>query len=177
MPNAPDTQLEIRDESLRDADAIRAIQVAAFPTRAEATLVDKLRDAGAACVSLVACVQGRLVAHALFSKAELRFASSTLGVGALGPIAVLPAQQRAGAGTALIRSGLARCAQLGLPAVIVLGHPGYYGRFGFRRADTWDIRCEFPAPPEAFMITWFAEPQRGPALAKYHPAFSELSAE
>ncbi|HET8936729.1 MAG TPA: hypothetical protein VFN67_24970 [Polyangiales bacterium] len=90
--------LEIRDEEPRDVAAIRAIQVAAFPTAAESALVDKLRDAGAVCVSLVAYDQHGVVGHALFSRAELCFASCTLTVGALGPIAVSPARQRAGVG-------------------------------------------------------------------------------
>lgn len=167
-------QANIRDESSRDIDAIRELQALAFPTRAEAELVDKLRDAGAICVSLVASTENAVVGHALFSRAQLCLASGTLVVGALGPIAVLPARQGEGIGGALIGIGLERCVELGFPAVIVLGHPDYYGRFGFRRADTWDILCEFAVPPEAFMITWAAQPERGPALAKYHPAFSEL---
>jgi putative acetyltransferase len=174
MTRAIVTELEIRNEAPRDIDAIRALQALAFPTPAEAALVDKLRDADAVCASLVACAHEVVSGHALFSKAHLYFNANTLAVAALGPIAILPVRQRAGIGGALIRHGIERCTELSFPAVIVLGHPGYYSRFGFQRADTWDIRCEFAAPPEAFMIKWLAQPERGPALAKYHPAFSEL---
>jgi putative acetyltransferase len=115
-----------------------------------------------------------VVGHALFSPARIELQSGALDVGALGPVAVLPERQRGGVGSALIRAGLERCRALGLPAVIVLGHPEYYTRFGFRRADTWAIRCEFAAPPEAFLIAWSAPPANGPGTAKYHPAFAEV---
>lgn len=62
-----------------------------------------------------------------------------------------------------------------MPAIIVLGHPEYYVRFGFAQATRWDIRCEFDVPPEAFMVLWSAAPlTHGPGAARYHAAFSEV---
>lgn len=164
----------IREEDATDHDGVRHVNGLAFPTHAEADLVERLRDEHAVCVSVVAVSQDAVVGHALFSHAHIELPSGPLAVGALGPVAVLPEQQRRGIGASLIRAGLERCWALGLPAVIVLGHPDYYPRFGFRRADTWAIRCEFDAPPEAFMIAWSATPSAGPAIAKYHPAFAEV---
>lgn len=166
--------VQLRIEQPGDLGAIRALHLAAFPTAAEAKLVDRLREEAAVCLSLVACAHGELIGHALFTHAGLLLTDRSHAIGALGPVAVQPARQRTGIGAQLIRSGLARCAALGLPAVIVLGHPNYYPRFGFRRADTWDVRNELSAPLEAFMIHWLSDPLPGPALAKYHPAFSEL---
>jgi predicted N-acetyltransferase YhbS len=67
---------------------------------------------------------------------------------------------------------LQRCWELGSSAVIVLGNRNFYGRFGFARADAWEIRCELQVPAEAFMIAWAGAPRRGPAVAKYHVAFT-----
>ena len=36
-------------------------------------------------------------------------------------------------------------------SVIVLGHSGYYPRFGFKSASRWNIYSDFEAPDEAFM--------------------------
>lgn len=164
----------IREERSEDREGICRVHRAAFPTRGEADLVDVLRKEGAVCASFVAVAEQSVVGHALFSLAELRLPNGVLDIGALGPVAVLPKWQRRGIGGGVIRPGLERCFALGLPAVIVLGHPEYYGRFGFRRADTWGIRCEFDAPAEAFMIAWSASPTSQPALAKYHPAFAAV---
>ena len=70
---------------------------------------------------------------------------------ALAPVAVLPEFQKQGIGSELIREGLKACQQLGYDSVIVLGHPEYYPKFGFKQADTWGIKDPFGAPAEAFM--------------------------
>jgi len=69
----------------------------------------------------------------------------------LAPMAVSPPYRNKGAGCALVRTGLHRCAQLGFGAVVVLGHPAYYPRFGFQPADRFGICCEYEAPADAFM--------------------------
>ena len=166
--------LAIRQERASDRNGIHQVHCLAFPTPAEANLVSRLRDEGAVCASIVATLDDQVVGHALFSIACLQFESETLEIAALGPVAVLPDQQRRGIGDAMIRAGLERCKASGLPATIVLGHPPYYPRFGFERADTWSIRCTFDVPPEAFLIAWTSTPVIGPGLAKYHPAFDTV---
>lgn len=166
--------MDIREERDGDGASIREVHCRAFPTHSEADLVDHLRDDRAVCASVVAVSRQHVLGHALFSAAHIELESGALAVGALGPVAVAPESQRTGVGASMIRVGLDRCWALGLPCVIVLGDPEYYGRFGFTRADTWSIRCEFDAPPEAFMIAWAAAPRAGPGLAKYHCAFAAL---
>jgi putative acetyltransferase len=75
--------------------------------------------------------------------------SRSMPVVALAPVAVLPAWQRRGIGGLLIRDGLERLHDDGERIVIVVGHPKYYPRFGFRRPDPGAI--EHPFPVEAFM--------------------------
>ncbi len=127
---------EIREEQDGDAAGIRDVHRAAFGGTAEAVLVDRLRDARLVLVSLVAVEHGRIVGHVLFSELPVEGAARTVRAASLAPVAVLPDCQRRGIGSALIREGLAACAARGCEAVIVVGEPAYYERFGFsaRRA-------------------------------------------
>jgi putative acetyltransferase len=68
---------------------------------------------------------------------------------ALAPMAVLPGYQRQGIGGRLIRYGLDKLRGLGERVVIVVGHPGYYPRFGFSTERARSL--ENPFPPDAFM--------------------------
>ena len=99
-----------------------------------------------------------------------------LNIMGLAPMAVVPTYQRLGIGSALVRAGLEKCARLGFGAVVVLGHPTYYPRFGFVPSTRWNIRSEYEAPPEAFMaIELEAGYLHGKAgTIRYHPAFADV---
>jgi putative acetyltransferase len=140
---------EVRPEQPSDAAAVARVHEAAFPTDAEARLVALLRDAGKATVSLVAVTEGRVVGHVLFSPVTIH-GSPTVGLG-LAPVAVLPECQRRGVGSRLIEAGLDVCRGAGVPFAVVLGHPDYYPRFGFRRASERGLGNEYGAD-EAFMV-------------------------
>ena len=94
----------------------------------------------------------------------------------LGPLAVLPERQRKGIGSQLVTGGLEECIKQGYEAVVVLGHPWLYPRFGFVPSVKFDINCEFEVPEDVFMV----KELRPGSLAgksgtvKYHPLFSEL---
>ena len=166
--------MDLRREELADYAAILAVHRQAFEREGEALLVDRLARDQVDRMSLVAAIDSSIVGHVLFSEAQLIFDSQSISVGALGPIGVLHTHRRRGVAAALIRHGLGLCWQRGWPAVIVLGDPAYYGRFGFKRADAWAIRCELDVPPEAFMIAFAGEPIHGPAIARYHRAFASV---
>ncbi|CUS05958.1 GCN5-related N-acetyltransferase [Candidatus Promineifilum breve] len=142
----------IRPEELHDETAIREVNQLAFGQEAEGALVDALREAGAVLCSLVAEDDGRIVGHILFSPATLEDGPSRWEVAALGPVAVHPEHQRRGIGSALILAGLDICRVRGYDVAILLGHPAYYPRFGFRPAAPLGIRWEHDAPEEAFMV-------------------------
>ena len=92
----------------------------------------------------------------------------------LGPVAVVPAQQRRGIGTALMRAAIALATERGQPVICLLGHASYYPRFGFEPARAIGIE-----PPRAWKdANWLALRLQAwdPALrgtAHFPPAFPE----
>jgi putative acetyltransferase len=125
------TNVLIRPETTADHEAIRQVNRLAFGQDAEARLVDALREGGYVRLSLVAERDGQVVGHILFSALRIITDAGTVPALALAPMAVLPAFQRQGIGSALICRGLEVCREEGHRIVIVLGHPDYYPRFGF----------------------------------------------
>lgn len=140
--------IAIRPEIPADTPAIRALLVSAFGGEDEARLVDALRSNGHLPVSLVALEGDRIVGHIAFSPVTLDGMPGGLG---LAPLAVDPANQKNGIGGRLMREGLDCARATGAGFVVVLGHPEYYPRFGFRRASELGIGNEYGAD-EAFMV-------------------------
>lgn len=91
-------------------------------------------------------------------------------------MAVLPEYQKQGIGSRLVRDGLKECQRLNQNIVVVLGHPGYYPRFGFIPASKKGLRCEYQAPDEAFMVAELIPGALGgrQGLVKYRPEFNDL---
>lgn len=166
---------QIREETDRDHDAVRALNLAAFDSADEADLVDALREQASPAISLVAEHQGDIVGHIMFTPVEVD-SGGALRVLGLAPMAVLPGYQNRGIGSELVRHGIAWCRGLGFDAVVVLGHPEFYPRFGFRPASGFGLSCEFDVPDEAFMAM---ELNPGALLdasgqVRYHEAFRNL---
>jgi putative acetyltransferase len=141
----------IRPERPEDAEAVHAVLVAAFGREAEARLVERLRASKRIVCAMVAEEKGRVLGHVVFSRIEVESGDSAIPVLALAPLAVLPAFQRLGIGSALVSAGLARCRELDHARVVVLGEPDYYTRFGFSPAADFGIRYPGDVPREALM--------------------------
>lgn len=167
--------LIIRAEQANDIPAIRKVNLAAFPGPDEANLVEKLRTHHSFIFSFVAVLDGEVSGHIVFSPVTLVPEINTLRGAGLAPVAVLPQFQRKGIGTKMILHGIDQCKQAGYGYIVLLGHPNYYPRFGFVPSVKYGIKCEYDAPPEAFMILEL----RSGALAghsgtiKYPPEFNE----
>lgn len=162
----------VREERERDRGEVHAVNLAAFDTPMEAALVDKLREEAQSAISMVVLDGERVVGQIMFSPVALS-GHEDLRIAGLGPMAVEPAHQRKGLGSALVRAGLERCKEQGYGAVVVLGHPEYYPRFGFAPAARFDICCEYEAPQEAFMSIEL-EPgylENAAGTIRYHSAF------
>jgi len=169
----PRTALSIREERREDIPLIRDVNRLAFEQDQEANIVDALRANGAALLSLVAVLDNAVVGHILYSPTSI---GGVEGAG-LGPMAVLPAYQRQGIGTQLVQTGNARLTQQGCPFIIVLGHPAFYPRFGFKPSRESGIRCEWDVPDDVFMINILDERRMNgvSGLARYREEFSTVS--
>lgn len=169
--------IEIRPEGLGDLDAVRRVNELAFGRPDEARLVDALRANQGVTLSLVALVDGELVGHILFSPVVIdrEGEEGRAGIG-LAPMAVLPDHQRGGVGSGLVRDGLERLRHAGHEAVVVLGHPEYYPRFGFERASRYGLRWELECPDEAFMALELRAGALGAGrgIVRYRPELSEV---
>jgi len=167
--------VRIRPEAPGDHAGVRAVNVAAFETPAEADLVDALRAQARPLVSLVADEAGVIVGHIMFSPVTLP-GHPALALMGLAPVAVTPARQRAGIGAALVRAGLEACRRLAADAVVVLGHPDYYPRFGFAPGVRSGLGCEYDVSAEAFMVLELRPGAlRGASgRVQYHAAFASL---
>ena len=169
--------LTIRQETPDDVAAIHTVNEAAFGREEEAELIDKLRNRGVLTVSLVAVQDGETAGHITFSPVVIETEDSGFEGISLATMAVLPAHQRRGIGSQMVRAGLDECRRLGHEIVVVVGHPDYYPRFGFVPAGPRGIDCEFDVPEDAWMIL---ELRKG-ALAgrrgvvRYQPEFREAA--
>jgi putative acetyltransferase len=143
--------MEIRPEQEKDWPSVYDLNVSAFDTKAEANLVNSLREIISPIISIVATIDGVVVGHILFTPVELSQNADTFIMG-LAPMAVTEKQRVKGIGGAMVASGIKECKQLGAGAVVVLGHSSYYPKFGFKAASRFNIACEYDVPDEAFMV-------------------------
>ena len=134
--------IEIRDEQLDDVDAVREVYRQAFNQEQEGRIVDALRERGVTLLSLVAVTDGVVVGHIMFSPMTIESEAGTWDAVCLAPVAVAPARQKQGIGGMLIEVGLAELRGRGQRAVILLGHPSYYPRFGFRPAREFGLHYQ-----------------------------------
>lgn len=167
--------IKIRKEEHKDQGAIHDLNLAAFDNGPEAGLVDKLRASCKDYLSFIAVEEDAVVGHILFTPAFIQGSGAAAGMG-LAPMAVLPSHQRKGIGSQLVRFGLDFLQKNACPFVIVLGHPEYYPRFGFKPASTYRLSSQWEGvPDEAFMVVVFdhaALPISG-GTARYLNEFNE----
>lgn len=149
--------MEIREAGTSDADAVYAVESAAFGHDKEADLVmDLLSDPSAQpLVSLLAFENGEAVGHILFTTVSLEGVGNAPRAAILAPLAVVPAAQKRGVGGKLIEAGLKTLKESGCELVFVLGHPDYYSRHGFSPAGRLGLDAPYPIPEihaDAWMV-------------------------
>ena len=91
--------------------------------------------------SLVAEYDGAVVGQVMLSPAAImQDSQAAIPLLTLGPVCVLPALVGRGVGSALMRAAIAIASHHGARAILLMGDPGYYQRFGFVPAARFHIR-------------------------------------
>lgn len=140
----------IRPETPSDFARIHELIQNAFATadysdHQEQLLVERLRKDSAFLPNLALVAeneQGKIIGHIVFSEALI----DDKKVLALAPLSVHPDYQNQGVGTALIHHAHQLIKTLNYPAVVVLGHPEYYAKFGYAEASEFGITAPFDVP-------------------------------
>lgn len=151
----------IRQEQRKDYKETEEVVEKAFESleesdQSEHHLVSKIRESDAFIpeLSLVAWNEEnhQILGHILLSKIFIGSGSEKVESLALAPVSVLPDYQGKGIGRALIENVIAQAEKSGFQSIVVVGHPEYYPKFGFKKASSWNIEAPFEVPDEAFMV-------------------------
>jgi putative acetyltransferase len=172
-----DRRVLLRREVRQDESTTRVVHSCAFGGGGgddviETRLLDNLRVDGDIIpeLSIVATFNGDIVGHVACSRASLEGRPSV----GLGPLGVLPIHQRRGVGQALMHAVLGAADALHEPAVMLLGDPDFYRRFGFVLAAPLGVLPPVSAWTPYFQVrplhAW--DKSRGTFL--YAPAFDRI---
>ena len=167
--------MKIQIETKEDFEVVYEVVQTAFKNAEhsdgnEADLVVALRNSLAFVpeLSLVAKIQDKVVGHLLLTEISI---GENVGL-ALAPLAVLPDFQKQGVGSALIKKAHEVAEKLGYPAIVVLGDPNYYSKFGYEEASQWQIQAPFDIPSEYFRVCFLKQQGEKPVgLVTYAPEF------
>lgn len=124
------------------------------PGSDEHYLLHVMRDDPAFIQALdfVAEKDGAIIGHIAYTKSSVitndGICHETI---TFGPVSVLPAFQRTGLGARLILHTLDQARSMGYKAVIILGHPDYYPRLGFKRGRDFGLRLDHMDAGDALM--------------------------
>jgi predicted N-acetyltransferase YhbS len=177
----PPLPVSVRLEVPGDEPYVRAVELAAFTGPEEAGIVDRIRDdAPEGWQSLVAVdVGGRIVGHLLMTPCPVEDEAGDVvaTVIAIGPVAVEPVLQHRGVGSALMAASMSLAVARAIPALVLLGQPAYYPRFGFEPARGVGLLPPADAWPDAAwmarLLPAWSDEMRG--TVRYHEAFEPLA--
>jgi putative acetyltransferase len=170
----------IRTEVLEDYKAVFKINYLAFGKQEdESKLIERIRVSGEFIpeLSIVAEDEGKIIGHILLSKAYIVTELEVHEVIVLAPVAVHPAYQKRGIGRKLIKEGLRKVKNMKYGLVLLIGHPTYYPKFGFKPARQFRLELrQFEVPDEVFMVCEMREGElnRIKGELKYPKAFLKL---
>lgn len=145
--------LQVRKAFEADRQAIFAVAVAAFGELQGKEIAELINDLLAdptaqPILSLVVTADDDVVGHILFTSAGIKHSQRKISSAILAPLSVAPEYQNRGIGGRLIKEGLRQLKAAGVELVFVLGHPGYYPKWGFTAAGIKGFDAPYPIPPD-----------------------------
>ncbi|OOZ83775.1 GNAT family N-acetyltransferase [Bacillus cereus] len=147
-----------------------------FSDKTEHELVSRIRKCDAFIPELsIIAVDEEIVGHIMLSKITIEQGATSVESLALAPVSVVRDHQKKGIGGKLIVAALEKAKELGYGSVVVLGHPEYYPKFGFKKASEWNIKAPFEVPEEVFMVIELTENalESVEGVVQYSSAFAE----
>ncbi|AAP27308.1 MULTISPECIES: GNAT family N-acetyltransferase [Bacillus] len=147
-----------------------------FSDKKEHELVKRIRECDAFVPELsIVAVDEAIVGHIMLSKIKIEQDGTSEESLALAPVSVARGHQKKGIGGKLIVAALEKAKELGYGSVVVLGHPEYYPKFGFKKAIEWNIKAPFEVPEEVFMVIELTENalESVEGVVQYSSAFAE----
>lgn len=168
--------MRIRSETEADYAAIRGLLEQAYGNPEVADMVEQLRGEGG-LLSLVAELDGKLIGHTALAPVTLD-GHPEIRLTGMAVTAVNPAHRADGVGSELVHEGLVISEHVGASAVITLGYPAYYARFGFEPAEPYGFQCEYATVQDQFLIRFLVAADlegssgtvRYPQAFRFHPA-------
>jgi predicted N-acetyltransferase YhbS len=139
-------EVEIRREREIEFGEIRELVREAFLTAENAEgdehdFVERQRQGGGYIpeLALVAKCDARLAGHILLTQIFIEAYAQQLPILLLAELSVSLPLRRRGIASALIDRACAEARRLGFQAVILVGDPDFYGRFGFRSSREFGL--------------------------------------
>lgn len=149
----------IRLENKQDFAAIYSFIKEAFKTAKvkdgnEQDFVEQLRKSDNYLPSLafVAEENHEIVGHVMLTKVSIKSENQIFEELILAPLTVRLDQRNKGLGSQLMNIAEHAAISQGYQAIVLIGDPQYYGRFGYEQADQFGIASDSDIPSEFLLV-------------------------
>jgi len=169
-------QVEVacRDECVLDREQVLNVIRRAFGRESTANYVKRLDEEGRIFKSIVAIENDRVIGHIVYTLLPVEVDGKPVRAIGLSCLSVDPEKQSLGVGSRLIKHSLPLVAQAGMAAVIVLGHPRYYPRFGFSAEIAQKLKAPFSGKPSFMALELVPNALQGSSgSVEYAPVYLE----
>ena len=88
-------------------------------------------------------IDNKIIANIVYAKGKLKLENGNIReILIFGPVSVLPEYQKKGYGEKLINYTIEKAKELGFDAIVIMGNPNYYKKFGFESCSKYKIYYE-----------------------------------
>ena len=111
----------------------------------EHLIIHNLRKSKSFVKELDYCIEvdNKIIANIVYAKGKLKLENGNIReILIFGPVSVLPEYQKKGYGEKLINYTIEKAKELGFDAIVIMGNPNYYKKFGFESCLKYKIYYE-----------------------------------